>query len=92
MTYDFICNLGFIYNEYDGNGRKPPKYTKGEKQGKIPRLVARLRKWRPTVYRKQAGPTLGRTEALSLGAKKHRVGRGIGLSFLLSFIFTYNYP
>ena len=52
---------------YDGDGRKPPKYTKDETKEKIPRLVAfpspRLRSggrlfsgvWK---HRNQAGPTL----------------------------------
>ena len=33
-------NIWFIYNEYDGNGRKKPEIYTGEKQGKIHRLVA----------------------------------------------------
>ena len=34
---DFIYNIWFIYKEYDGNGRKTPKYKQKQKtKGKSP--------------------------------------------------------
>ena len=67
--YDIIYNIWFIYNGYDGNGRKnPEKYIYMKKQGKIPRLVALpsppSMKLEANCFpgrknRKQAGPTLG---------------------------------
>ena len=33
---DFIYNVWFIYNGYDGNGRKTPKYIQSKKQRKNP--------------------------------------------------------
>ena len=53
------CVILFTIDDlYDGNVRKPPKYTKIQKaktKEKIPRLVAlpslRLQRWRPTVFR-----------------------------------------
>ena len=34
--YDFIYNIWFIYNEYDGNGRKTPKYIQTKNKEKLP--------------------------------------------------------
>ena len=34
--YDFIYNKWFIYNEYGGNGRKPPKYIQTKNKEKFP--------------------------------------------------------
>ena len=64
---DFIYNVWFIYNEYDGNGRKTPKYTKVKNKGSPP---VWLPSHPPSIKleadcfparknRKQAGPTLG---------------------------------
>ena len=39
MVYDFINNIWFIYNGYDGNGRKTSKYIYTKNKEKIPRLV-----------------------------------------------------
>ena len=34
--YDFIYNIWFIYNEYDGNGRKTLKYIQTKNKEKSP--------------------------------------------------------
>ena len=34
--YNFIYNIWFIYNGYDGNGRKTPKYTITKTKEKFP--------------------------------------------------------
>ena len=40
MVYDFIYNVWFFYNGYDGNGReKPRKVYIHENKEKIPRLI-----------------------------------------------------
>ena len=75
--YDFIYNICFIYNGYDGNGRKKNLnniYIHERKQGKIPRLVESIKLETDCFLgrqnRKQAGPTLGGTGILIYRGKR----------------------
>ena len=53
---DFIYSVWFIYNEYDGNGRKTPKYIQKQKtKEKSPIWLPS----HPPVY-KVRGPTVFR--------------------------------
>ena len=81
---DFNYYIWFIYNEYDGNGRKTPKYIQKQKTKEKspvwlpshpPSIKLEADCFPGRMNRKQAGPTLGGMGILIYRGKEKIKGR-----------------
>ena len=99
--YDFILNIWFIYNEYDGNGRKNPKYIHAKSKKKFPvwlpshppvyEIGGRLFSGAKEPKTSRTYPSLDWDPNLQ-GWKKRVSGRGMGwYKQVIWFFYTYEF-